>query len=511
MSGRPGRGANVAEFLGHRLADGTAPAEAPPAPRRVPTGTDLTPLQRLEALCDPGSLRIIRSQVLSPALGPKAAPGDGVVAGLGSVDGRPVACFAEDQRLLGGSLGQRHADSIVRLLEMAGDARIPVVGFVASAGARLQEGLEALAGYGRIFAALTHLSGQVPLISVLCGTSAGGGAYAPALTDVTIMTRGSAMFLTGPGVVRDVTGEDVDAQDLGGVDVQERNGVCHMVAEDDAGAIDLAQQLLAILPSNSDEEAPRARPVPPPAFDPSAFVPDVPRKPYDVRDVAAAIVDGGHLLEIAPKWAPSVVCAFARIDGRSVGIVANQPKWMAGTLDAESAQKSARFVRWCHLFGVPLVVLVDTPGFMPGSEQESGAVIRHGAKLVHAFAEADVPKITVVLRKAFGGAQIAMNSKALGATLVLAWPSAQIGVMGAEQAVGITGRREIAAAEDPVARKAELAAEYAAEHLSAAGAAQIGVVDEVIDPATTRDRLVWALSMLRRPARGEHRARNVPL
>jgi len=502
MSGRTGIAA---------IFDRQAELPAAPPARRVQPGAVLTPLQRLEALCDPGSLRVIRTAVISPALGPKAAAGDGVVAGLGTVDGRPVACFAEDQKLLGGSLGQRHAESIVRLLEMAGDAGIPVVGFIASAGARLQEGLEALAGYGRIFAALTHLSGRVPLISVLCGTSAGGGAYAPALTDVTIMTRGSAMFLTGPGVVREVTGEDVDAQDLGGVDVQERNGVCHMVAEDDGEAIDLARELLGILPANSDEEPPRARPVPPPAYDPSAFVPDVQRRPYDVRDVASSIVDGGRLLEIAPKWAPSVVCAFARIEGRSVGIVANQPKWMAGTLDAESAQKSARFVRWCHLFGVPLVVLVDTPGFMPGSEQESGAVIRHGAKLVHAFAEAAVPKITVVLRKAFGGAQIAMNSKALGATMVFAWPTAQIGVMGAEQAVGITGRREIAAAEDPVARKAELAAEYAAEHLSADGAARIGVVDEVIEPASTRDRLAWALSTLRRAPRGDHRARNVPL
>lgn len=478
---------------------------------RVAPGAVLTPQERLEALCDPGSLRVIRTAVRSPALGERAKAGDGVVAGLGTVGGRPVACFAEDQTLLGGSLGQRHAETIVRLLEMAEDARIPVVGFIASAGARLQEGLEALSGYGQIFAALTRLSGQVPLISVICGTCAGGGAYAPALTDITIMTRDSAMFLTGPGVVREVTGEQISAEDLGGAEVQEQNGVCHMVADDDGEAIGMARELLGFLPQSCDEEPPRARPVPPPAFDPSAFVPDEQRKAYDVRDVASAIVDGGRLLEIAPRWAPSVVCAFARIDGRSVGIVANQPKQMAGTLDAESAQKAARFVRWCHLFGVPLAVLVDTPGFLPGSAQEGGAVIRHGAKLVHAFAEADVPKVTVVVRKAFGGAQIAMNSKALGATLVLAWPSALIGVMGAEQAVGITGRREIAAADDPVAKKAELAAEYAAEHLTAEGAATLGVVDEVIDPAATRDRLVWAFSSLRRAPRRQQRARNIPL
>jgi acetyl-CoA carboxylase carboxyltransferase component len=284
-----------------------------------------------------------------------------------------------------------------------------------------------------------------------------------------------------------------------------------MVAEDDDDAVGMARDLLGYLPQRSGEEPPRGRPVPAPAFDPSAHVPAEPRRPYDVRDVARAVVDGGRLLELAPDWASSVVTALARIDGRTVGIVANQPSRMAGTLDAESAQKAARFVRWCHLFGMPLAVLVDTPGFMPGSDQEAGAVIRHGAKLVHAFAEADVPKVTVVLRKAFGGAQIAMNSRALGATLVLAWPSAQIGVMGAEQAVEFTGRRAIAASEDPVAKKAELAAEYAEEHLSAEGAAALGIVDEVIDPAATRDRLVWALTSLRRPSQREHRARNFPL
>lgn len=501
MSGRTGTPTVVAERL----------AATTDHDRRDNGDEPLSPLQRLESLCDPGSLRLLRTAVTSPALGQRAVAGDGIVAGIGTIGGRPVACYSEDQTLLGGSLGARHAETIVRLLQMAGESRIPVVGFLASAGARLQEGLEALAGYGKIFAELTRLSGQVPLISVVCGTCAGGGAYTPALTDVTIMTRDAAMFLTGPGVVREVTGEDVSAMDLGGCDVQSLNGVCQMVADDDRHAIDLTRELLALLPLRSGEEPPQVRPVASPAFDPSAFVPAEPRRGYDVRDVATAIVDGGRLLEIAPGWAPSVVCALARIDGRSVGIVANQPSRMAGTLDAESAQKAARFVRWCHLFGVPLAVLVDTPGFMPGSDQEQGAVIRHGAKLVHAFAEADVPKITIVLRKAFGGAQIAMNSRALGATLVLAWPTAQIGVMGAEQAVGFTGRREIAAADDPAAKKAELAAQYAAEHLSADGAAALGIVDEVIEPAQTRDRLIWALGALRRPASTEQRARNFPL
>lgn len=493
-----------------RQATGPATTASKPA-AAVPGQGDLTPLQRLEALCDPGSLRLLRTAVLSPTLGDRATPGDGVLAGFGSIAGRPVAAFSEDPALLGGSLGARHAETIVRLLETAGEAGMPVVGFISSAGARLQEGLEALAGYGRIFAALTRLSGQVPLISVVCGTCAGGGAYAPALTDVTIMTRRARMFLTGPGVVREVTGEDVSAEELGGPDVQKKNGVCQMVADDDEAAVRLTRELLGYLPQRSGDEAPRARPVPAPAFDPSIHVPAEQRRGYDVRDVAKAVVDGGRILEIAPDWAPSVVTALARIDGRTVGIVANQPKVMAGTLDAESGQKAARFVRWCHLFGMPLAVLVDTPGFMPGSTQEGGAVIRHGAKLVHAFAEADVPKVTIVLRKAFGGAQIAMNSRALGATLVLAWPSAQIGVMGPEQAVGIIDRREIAAAEDPQAKKVELGALYAQEHLTADGAAQLGIVDEVIDPAATRDRLVWAFSALHRPSGREHRARNFPI
>lgn len=493
-----------------------APAAPPPtAPVRAAAASagqgELTPLQRLEALCDPGSLRLMRTAVLSPYLGERATPGDGVLAGVGTVGGRPVAAYSEDPALLGGSLGARHAETLVRLFGMAGDAGMPVVGFLSSAGARLQEGLEALAGYGRVFAELTRLSGQVPLISVVCGTCAGGGAYAPALTDVTIMTRRARMFLTGPGVVREVTGEDVSAAELGGPDVQKKNGVCQLVAEDDDAAVSIVRDLLGHLPQRAGEEAPRARPMPAAAFDPSVHVPTEQRRGYDVRDVARAVVDGGRILELAPDWAPSVVTALCRIDGRSVGIVANQPKRMAGTLDAESAQKAARFVRWCHLFGIPLAVLVDTPGFMPGSEQEGGAVIRHGAKLVHAFAEADVPKVTVVLRKAFGGAQIAMNSRALGATLVLAWPSAQIGVMGPEQAVGIIDRRDIAAAEDPAARKAELGLAYAEEHLTAGGAAALGIVDEVIEPAATRDRLVWALTSLRRPSAREHRARNFPL
>jgi acetyl-CoA carboxylase carboxyltransferase component len=382
---------------------------------------------------------------------------------------------------------------------------------VSSAGARLQEGLAALAGYGEIFAAMTQLSGVVPQISILSGVSAGGGAYSPALGDVVIMTRDASMFLTGPGVVRDVMGEDVDAISLGGAKVQSANGVCHMVADDESEAVRMARDLLGLLPSAAGDALPIAPPLPSLTGDPDDVVPTDPRKVYDVRDVLERIVDDGWLLQYGELWARNIVCAWARVEGRPVGVVANQPRYIGGVLDAEAAQKAARFVRTCHLFGVPLVAFVDTPGFMPGTKQESAGVIRHGAKLVHAFAEARVPKLTVTLRKSFGGAHIAMNSKGLGADLCFAWPQATLGVMGAEQAVNIVHRRHLAAAEDVAAERANLATAYAEEHLGAHHAASQGYVDEVIEPSQTRDRLAAAFAVLDRTPVGDARARNVPL
>jgi acetyl-CoA carboxylase carboxyltransferase component len=457
----------------------------------------LTPLERLEVLCDPGSLDLVRSDVLSRGMGEKARAGDGVIGGIGRVDGRAVACFAQDPSFLGGSLGEAHASTIVKVLQIAGRARIPVVGFVESAGARMQEGLGALGGYGRIFHAHVALSGRVPQISIVTGPAAGGASYGPALTDFVVMTRERAsMFLTGPGVVSEVMGEETDAAALGGFRVHERNGVCHAVADTEADAALLARDLLDHLPQHAAERTQRWPTVAAPEHSPEVVVPAEQRQVYDVREVARAIVDGGRLLEISPRWARNIVCAFARLDGRSVGILANQPKHLGGVLDAESAQKAAGFVETCNRFGLPLVVLVDTPGFLPGTGQEKAGVIRHGAKLVRAFSAATVPRVTVVLRKAFGGAFIAMNSKDLGADFVFAWPQAQIGVMGAEQAVGFVHRREIAAADDPARARSALAAAYAREHLTAAAATAGGFVDEVIAPSQTRARVASALSTL---------------
>lgn len=457
----------------------------------------LGPEWRLELLCDPGSVQVIRSAVRSRRLGDAAHVGDGVIGLSGSVNGRPVFCYAQDDRVAGGSLGEVHADTILRVMGLAREARAPVVGFVASAGARMQEGTAGLSGYGRIFHETVQLSGRVPQISVVTGVSAGGGCYSPALTDFVVMTRESRMFLTGPKVVRDVLGEDVTAEELGAYRVHGRNGVCHFVAEDETEATLLVRDLLSYLPQNAWEAPPRAQPDSAPG-DPGAPVPKPSRQVYDVRDVARAIVDGGRLLEVAPRWARNIVTAFCRIDGRSVGIVANQPRHLGGIIDVHAAQKGARFVRTCNAFGVPVLALVDTPGFMPGTRQEVGGLIRHGAKLVHAFAEATVAKLTVVLRKAYGGAFITMNSKDLGAHYVYAWPSAEIGVMGAQQAVSIIDRRRLAAASDPDGLRRRLAAEYRQEHLHAGAAASDGFVDEVIAPDETRSRLSAALTALER-------------
>lgn len=471
----------------------------------------LSALERLEALCDPGSLNLLRTQVRSRRMGEKAQDGDGILGASGRVDGRPVFCYAQDRTFAGGSLGAAHADTVVRVLRLAGRARVPVVGFIESAGARMQEGLEGLSGYGRIFREHVVLSGVVPQISVICGASAGGGSYAPALTDFVIMTSHASMFLTGPGIVAEVMGEDVTGAELGGPAVHERNGVCQLTAPTEVDAALLARDLLDLLPQHSGAAAQRWPPVPAPGPAPDAAVPAEDRRVYDVRTVAGALVDGGRLQEISPRWARNMVCALARVDGRAVGIVANQPRYLGGVLDADAATKAARFVRTCNLFGLPLLVLVDTPGFMPGTKQERAGVIRHGAKLVHAFAEATVPRVTVILRKAFGGAFIAMNSKELGADLVFAWPRAQVGVMGAQQAVGIIDRRAIAAAEDPARERERLGRRYAAEHLTAVNAVADGHVDEIIVPSQTRERIAAALASMETATRPVRPAGNLPL
>jgi acetyl-CoA carboxylase carboxyltransferase component len=467
----------------------------PTAPDR-PAAERLSAHERLELLCDGGSLQVIRSAVASWRMGDSARPGDGVIGASGTVDGRPVVCYAQDGSFAGGSLGEAHADTIVRVLRLAGEARAPVIAFVQSGGARMQEGIAALGGYARIFSENVALSGRVPQISVITGTSAGGASYSPALTDFVVMTPEASMFLTGPGVVRDVLGEDVTASDLGGARVHERNGVCQFTAASEVDSIFLTREVLSYLPRNAWESPPRAVPELPTGADPAAEVPHEARRVYDVRRVIAAIADGGRTLEVAPRWARNMVTAFARLDGRPVGVVANQPRYLGGVIDSAAAQKAARFVRTCDAYGLPLVVLVDAPGFLPGTRQERGGVIRHGAKLLHAFCEATVPRITVVLRKAFGGAYITMNAKDLGADFAFAWPSAEIGIMGARQAVGVVRRREIEAAEDPEAHRDRLAGAYAEEHVGAAAAARQGFVDEVIEPRDTRTRVTAALGML---------------
>jgi acetyl-CoA carboxylase carboxyltransferase component len=377
---------------------------------------------------------------------------------------------------------------------MAGDAGAPVVGFVRSGGARLQEGHAALAGYGRIFRASVVLSRRVPQISVLDGVSAGGGAYSPALTDFVVMTAASRMFLTGPKVVAEALGEEVGMEDLGGPRVHGRNGVCQVLADDVEGAVAATRHLLGLLPRRIGTPSPLADPAEPQAGDPGDLVPAEQRRVYDVREVAARILDRGGTLELSPRWAPNMVTALARLEGRPVGLVANQPRALGGVIDAAAAEKAALFVDSCERLGLPLLVLVDTPGFMPGRRQEQLGVIRHGASLLRAFAAARVPKLTLVLRKGFGGAAITMNSKELGADVVFSWPGAQIGIMAARQAVGIVHHRALAEPGGPA--RDELAEAYAAEHLTAPAAAASGWVDEVIEPAWSRDRLAWALRSL---------------
>src|SRR4051812_260910 len=429
-------------------------------------------MERIELLCDPGSVRPIRSQV-----------GDGVAGAAGRVGGRPGFAYAQDASFAGGSLGAAHAETILRVMRLAGQGGAPVVGFVESAGARMQEGLAALGGFGRIFSENVALSGRVPQISVVSGVSAGGGCYSPALTDFVLMVEGTSMFLTGPGVVREAIGEEVDAVGLGGTRVHERSGVCDLVAPDVRAAAAHARNLLAYL-------GPAGAPVAPPSTDPGTLVPHAPRKTYDVRGVIRSVADGGDFMEMAPRCARNMVTGFCRIEGRAVAVVANQPRYLGGVIDSDASEKAARFVRTCSSFGLPLVVLVDTPGFMPGVAQESAGVIRHGASLLHAFAQASVPRLTVVLRKAYGGAYITMNSKDLGAHFSFAWPDAELGVMAAHQAVGIIHRRELAAAaavpSDAASPQDLLAARYADEHLGAQVAAQNGFIDEVITPADTR-------------------------
>ena len=459
---------------------------------------------RVDMLVDAASFLEIGSARLHRASGfgleDRRTPGDGVVAGTASVDDRPVHVFAQDRYVLGGSLGEAHADRIAETILRATRGGTPVVGINDSGGARIQEGVAALDGYGRVFSANVAASGRVPQISVILGACAGGAVYSPALMDITVMSDAGTMFLTGPRIVRAVTGEDVDARSLGGPEVHAaRTGSAHLVAPDDASALALTRRLLSYLPPAAWLPTPRVEPVAPAHDDPGSVVPREARDPYDVRDVIAAIVDEGSLLELQEQWARNLVVGLARIEGATVGIVANQPAWLAGVLDATASEKGARFVRFCDAFGIPLVVLVDVPGFLPGTSQEHGGVIRRGAKLLHAFTSATVPRISLVLRKAYGGAYIVMNSRSIGADAVLAWPNAELAVLGAEGAADLIFRREIEAHPE---RRDALMDSYRRDAMDVGVAAGRGSVSEIIDPSDSRAAVA---ALLRGLSSGEPR------
>jgi acetyl-CoA carboxylase carboxyltransferase component len=432
---------------------------------------------RLELLFDPGMFRPVRSAV-----------GDGFVAGSGRVNGRAVCAWAQDGGHRGGSLGAAGGETIARTIARADALGCAVVGFPHSGGARLQEGTASLQAYAAIFRAQSLAT--VPQVSVIGGPCAGGAAYSPALGDLTIMAGPDArLFLTGPQIVEAVTRERITSDELGGPKVHAHNGVAHLQASGDVEAAQLTRAFLSHLPSRVGDPLPLHPPREPLGSDPSETVPDEPRRVYDVRDVIARLVDGGELLELAPRWARNIVVGLACIDGSPVGVIANQPRHLGGCLDASSSEKGAWFVSLCDRFGIPLAVLADTPGFLPGATQEQAGVIRHGASLLRAFATATVPRVTVTLRQAFGGAHIVMNSRDLGATLTLAWPRARIGVMGAKQAVELVERRAIAAGADA----ASLARDYEERHLPVDVAAAAGHVDEIVSPADTRERLAELL------------------
>ena len=447
----------------------------------------------LERLLDADSFVPIRSHVRSLRIA-DGPDGDGVVCGEGRIDDRRVFCFEQNPGVLGGSLGEVHANSICAVLDLAGRFGAPIIGIHRSGGARIQEGVAALAGYGRIFSRHVRLREVVPQIALVFGPCAGGAAYGPALMDLVVMPRrGAFMFLTGPDVVREVTGEDVNVEQLGGAGVAERSGLASLVGLDEDHALEQTRVALSLLPDRVGDQAPRSFEWTSPSSDPSEVVPDDPRVAYDVRAVLDRVVDDGSFLELRRGSAKNMVVGWARLEGSVIGIVANQPHTLAGAIDTDASRKGAWFVQLCDRFGIPLAVFVDTPGFLPGTAQELGGVIPAGASFLSAFVSARVPKATVVLRKAYGGAYIVMNARDLGADYAFAWPRAEIAVLGAPGAVRILERRRIAAADDPDAAKAELEQEYREQYCTPWPAARDGYIDEVIEPAATRARLALAL------------------
>ena len=464
-----------------------------------------TARERIDMLLDKGSFEeldmFVTHRSTNFGMDKKHILGDGVVTGFGTIDGRLVYVFAQDFTVFGGSLSETMSLKICKIMDMAMKMGAPVIGLNDSGGARIQEGINALAGYAEIFQRNIMASGVVPQISAIMGPNAGGAVYSPALTDFTIMTKGlSYMFLTGPSVVKTVTGEDVSQENLGGASVHAtKSGVTHFAAETEEEALTLVRKLLSYMPQNNLEETPLVD-----CTDPidrledklNDIIPDNPKRSYDMYDVISAIVDNGEFLEVSKDFAKNIIIGFARFNGQSVGIVANQPKVLAGVLDSNASRKGARFVRFCDAFNIPLVTLVDVPGFLPGTGQEYNGVILHGAKLLYAYGEATVPKVTVTLRKSYGGAHIVMSCKQLRGDMNYAWPSAEIAVMGAEGAVGVLYAKEAKDHPDPAAFKAEKEEEYRELFANPYQAAKYGYIDDVIEPRNTRFRVIKALNML---------------
>jgi propionyl-CoA carboxylase beta chain len=485
-------------------------------------GGKLTARERIDLLLDPGSFIEIGAFVVHRCndfgMEGQKVLGDGVVTGHGLIDGRKVFVFAQDFTVFGGSLSGAYALKICKVMDLAMKVGAPIVGLNDSGGARIQEGVESLAGYADIFLRNTLASGVVPQISCVMGPCAGGAVYSPAITDFILMVEGTSyMFITGPDVIKAVTHEEVTKEDLGGATTHAtRSGVCHLTSPDDKTCIAQARELLSFLPSNNHEDPPFK-----PASDPptrevpelDTMIPLEANRPYDVKDVVRAVVDDAYLFEIAEAYAPNIVVGFARIGGRAVGVVANQPAVLAGVLDIHSSMKAARFVRFCDCFNIPLVTFVDVPGFMPGTDQEYGGIIKHGAKLLFAFAEATVPKVTVILRKAYGGAYDVMASKHIRADVNFAFPTAEIAVMGPEGAVNIVRKGEIAQSAEPEKTRAAFVADYREKFANPYKAAELGFVDEVIYPRTLRARLHRSLEMLKdkRDSNPPKKHTNIPL
>jgi propionyl-CoA carboxylase beta chain len=482
----------------------------------------LTARERVELLLDQGSFneldQFVVHQCAEFGMTDKKIPGDGVITGYGTIDGRLVYVFSQDFTVFGGSLGEMFAKKVCKLMDLALKTGTPVIGLNDSGGARIQEGVASLGGYGDIFFRNVISSGVVPQISAVMGPCAGGAVYSPALTDFIIMVdKTSHMFITGPDVVKTVLGQEVSFEDLGGAMIHSQtSGVCHFIAKDEQHCIQLVKKLLSYLPSNYLEDPPAAEPTDDPnRTDPSVahVLPDDPDKPYDVKEIILRVVDSGEFFEVQSLWAQNIVVGFARLNGKVVGIVANQPAHCAGALDINSSMKAGRFVRFCDCFNIPIITFVDVPGFLPGIEQEHGGIIKHGSKLLYAYCEATVPKITVILRKDYGGAYDVMGSKHSGADINYAWPTAEIAVMGPHGAINIIFRKEINEAKDPKQKHMELVAEYRQKFASPYIAAQKGYIDEVIDPAQTRPKLISALESLtaKREQRPTRKHSNLPL